>query len=202
MMTRRGLGWLSEAADLPERCRERWADDPRRPYGLPAGRLFDLVALEQRVGLETFDQLERHGMPVGPVMVDWDTRQVGFFQPVGSRARFERMLTAETSDPPAYRYLTDGTLVVVPGPMPLAGDRYTWLRAPSARPEATPARTAALAAMFVAAHALVRRADRYGEELAEKASAVRSLGPDAGGAEREGPDDGRTRSGAGPGSRR
>ena len=163
-MTRRGLGWLSEAADMPDRCREVWADDPRRPYALPAGRNFDVVVLEQRVGTETFDQLGRHGLPVGPVMADRATRQVGFFVPTGSRELFERTLTAESLDPPGYRYLTAGTIVVTPGPMPLSGDRYTWLRAPATPLEATPAQTAALAAMCVAAHELVQRADRYGEQ--------------------------------------
>lgn len=172
-MTRRGLAWLSQAADEPGRCREVWADDPRRPFALPAGRRFDVVALEQRVGVEVCDQLERHGMPLGPVMADWAGREVGFFLPPGSRARFARMLSAETADPPQYRYLGAGVIVVVPGPMPLSGDRYTWLHAPIGEPVATPARTAALAAMFVAAYGLVKRAERYGEELAaHRASAT------------------------------
>ncbi|MGK5530293.1 bifunctional DNA primase/polymerase [Streptomyces sp. URMC 129] len=170
MVTRRGLEWLAAAADLPDRCREVWGDDPRRPYAIPTGRTFDVVALEQRVGVETFDQLERHNMPVGPVMADWSAQQIGFFLPVGSRERFGRMLVDEAKETtPEYRYLADGSLVVVPGPMPLSGDRYTWLRAPARQTEGTVSRVAALAAMLVAASELVRSADRYGETYARSA---------------------------------
>ncbi|MGP4111974.1 bifunctional DNA primase/polymerase [Streptomyces sp. 4N509B] len=163
-MTRRGIAWLSEAAELPQRCREVWEDDPRRPYGLPAGRRFDVVVVEQRVGVETFAQLDRHGLPTGPVMADWGSEAVGFFVPPRSRARFGRMLSAESANAPKYRYLDDGSLVVVPGPMPLAGDRYVWLYAPTSTPDASPARTAALAAMLVASHQVVQRAEQYGKE--------------------------------------
>ncbi|WP_078857276.1 bifunctional DNA primase/polymerase [Streptomyces sp. NBRC 109706] len=178
MMTRRGLGWLSEAADLPERCREVWADDPRRPYALPTGRLFDVVVLEQRIGVETFDQLERHQMPVGPVMADWATRQIGFFLFPGSRAPFDRTLASESSEPPTYRYLGTNSLAVVPGPMPLSGDRYTWLRAPAKRLDNTPTHAVTLAAMLVAAHELVIRADRYGEALSRRTADDSGKGTD------------------------
>lgn len=174
MMTRRGLAWIAEAAEDPHRCREMWADDPRRPYTMPAGRRFDVLVLGQRVGVETFDQLERHGMPVGPVMADWASQQVGFFLPNGSRSRFGRMVHVETSTPPAYRYLGVGSTVTVPGPVPLSGDRFVWLRAPIAPLNRSPARTAALAAMFVAAFGLVSRADRYGQER-QLRNAVRAL---------------------------
>ncbi|MDW6059917.1 bifunctional DNA primase/polymerase [Streptomyces sp. FXJ1.4098] len=164
MMTKRGIHWLSAAADDPEECRASWARNPRSPYTLPTGRLFDVVVIEQRVGLETFEQLDRRGLPMGPVLADWGAKQVGFFLPSKSRERFEAMVTGETPDPPEYRHLGPESLVVVPGPMPLSGDRYAWLRAPMRRPEANPARLGALAAMFVAAASVVSRADRYGEE--------------------------------------
>lgn len=181
MMTRRGLEWLSAAADEPERCRAVWADDPRRPYTLPVGRFFDVVAVDQRHGVETCDQLERHGMPVGPVMADWAARQVGFFLPPGSRNCFGQMVAEESTDPPAYRYLGCGSVVVVPGPMPLTGDRYVWLRAPVWRPLGGPTQVAALAAMFVAASGLVARAERYGEEHGRASSRGREVsGPEAG----------------------
>lgn len=171
-MTKRGMAWLSAAADDPAECREAWALDPRRPYPLSTGRYFDVVVIDQRVGMETFDQLDRHGMPLGPVMADWASRVTGFLLPSGSRARFDRMVMSEADEPLEYRYLGLGSVVVTPGPMPLSGDRHAWLRAPMRRPEATTARTAALAAMFVAASALVARADRYGQEqLAATASA-------------------------------
>ncbi len=164
MMTKRGMSWLAATADDPVDCRLVWTADPRHPYALPAGRYFDVVVIEERVGMETYEQLDRCAMPLGPVMVDWASRQTGFFLPSRSRERFERMVKHETTETPEYRYLSKGSTVVVPGPMPLSGDRYAWLRAPMHRPEATIARTAALAAMFVATAALVSRADRYRQE--------------------------------------
>lgn len=170
-MTRRGMQWLSAAAEDPEMCRARWADDPRRPYTLPTGRLFDVVVIRQQLGMETFDQLERRAMPIGPVMVDWSSQQMGFFLPTRSRERFARALERETDEAPEYRYLAEESFVVVPGPMPLSGDRYQWLRAPVRRPEATPLRTVALAVMRVGAATLLARAERYGEQYANRSVA-------------------------------
>ncbi|MFE4720600.1 bifunctional DNA primase/polymerase, partial [Streptomyces sp. NPDC056728] len=65
-MTTRGVEWLSAAADDPAGCRATWADDPRAPYALAAGRFFDVVTVDQRVGMEAFDQLLRRGLPFGP----------------------------------------------------------------------------------------------------------------------------------------
>ncbi|GAA2071399.1 hypothetical protein GCM10009801_23000 [Streptomyces albiaxialis] len=157
------MQWLSAAADNPEECRERWAADPRSPYALPTGRLFDVVAIEKRLGVETFDQLVRHGMPLGPVMADWAASMVGFFLPSGSRESFTHMLKNEAAGSLEYRYLDKGSVVVVPGPMPLGGERFAWLHAPVRRPEVTLGRTAAVAAMLVAASVVVSRADRYGQ---------------------------------------
>ncbi|MFI9355023.1 bifunctional DNA primase/polymerase [Streptomyces lydicus] len=161
-MTRRGIQWLSAVADDPVMCRAHWADDPRRPYALPTGRLFDVVVMSQRLGMETFDQLVRREMPLGPVMMDRRAKQIGFLLSSKSRGRFTRLLSLETATPPEYRYLDAGSFVVVPGPMPMADDRHQWLRAPIRRPEASPLRTASLAVMFAAASALIERADRYG----------------------------------------
>ncbi|MFF3819420.1 bifunctional DNA primase/polymerase [Streptomyces bluensis] len=162
-MTRRGIQWLSAVAEDPELCRARWADDPRQPYTLPTGRLFDVVVTNQRIGMETFDQLERRGMPVGPVMIDYGAKRMGFFLATRSRERFTRALARETDAPPEYRYRERGSFVVVPGPIPLSGDRYQWLAAPLRRPEASPLRTIALAVMLVGAADVIARADRYGE---------------------------------------
>ena len=163
-MTRRGVEWLSAAADDPEMCRARWADDPRGPRMLPTGRLFDVVAIDQRIGLETFDLLVRRQMPLGPVMIDHAARRVGFFLNSRWQERFVRFLTRATDNPPPYRYLGDNSFVVVPGPMPMSGDRYQWLRAPVRRPEADPLRAVALAFMFVAAADLLARVDHYSEQ--------------------------------------
>ncbi|WP_330175082.1 bifunctional DNA primase/polymerase [Streptomyces sp. NBC_01498] len=175
------MEWLSSVADDPELCREHWADDPRRPYALPTGVAFDAVVTEQRLGVETFDQLERRGMPVGPVLADRAGRQLGFFLPPKSKDRFERAIARETEAPPTYRYLQRESFIVVPGPISLAGDRYQWLRAPHHPPEPSPLRTVSLAVMLVASAALMERADCYGEEYSDAgAGEVDGLVPEKG----------------------
>ena len=171
-MTRRGVEWLSAAADDPEMCRAHWADDPRAPCLLPTGRLFDVVTIDYRTGLETFDQLLRRDMPLGPVMVDHAARRVGFFLNSQLRDCFIRFLDRATDNPPQYKYLSQGAFVVVPGPMPMTGDRCQWLRAPVRRPEANPLRPVALAFMLVAAAELLERVDHYGEQYPNPAAAA------------------------------
>jgi Bifunctional DNA primase/polymerase, N-terminal len=172
MVTKRGLDWITAAAEDPALCRSVWADDPRRPYLLPTGRLFDVVVIAQRVGMETFDQLRRRRMPLGPVMADWGSQELGFLLPMDSRERFARLVATETADPPPYRYLDKNAYVVVPGPEALSGDRCGWLLAPRRKCVESPERTAALAVMFVAAASLVERAERYGEETRRPAAAA------------------------------
>lgn len=162
--SRRGMQWLAAVADDPVMCRAVWADDPRKPYLLPTGRLFDVVAMRERVGMETFDQLARRRLPLGPVMVDRGAQQMGFFLPPRSREAFVRAVEVETNEPPPFRYLEHGSYVVVPGPMALTGDRHEWLRAPVRRPDSASARVTVLAVVFVAAARLVSRVERYGEE--------------------------------------
>ncbi|WP_268983465.1 bifunctional DNA primase/polymerase [Streptomyces fuscigenes] len=169
-MTRRGVQWLSAGADDPEMCRARWADDPRQPYALATGRLFDVVVVNLRLGTEVFEQMERREMALGPVAVDRAAQQAGFFLPTNSRSRFERCLARETSTSPPYRYMEHGSFIVVPGPMPLATDRHQWLRAPIRRPETSPLRTACLAVMLAATAELIARADHYNEQYPSAAA--------------------------------
>lgn len=165
-MTRRTMNWLSLASEDAVQCRQGWADEPRKPQVLATGTYFDVLATDQRVGMETFDQLRRRGMPVGAVMVDWAARRMGFFLPPASGPHFARVLGQETDDPPAYRVLSERSYVVVPGPMALSGDRFEWLNAPIRPQDCSRQQTVALAVMFAAASQLIARADRYGQETA------------------------------------
>ncbi|MER5916140.1 bifunctional DNA primase/polymerase [Streptomyces sp. NPDC001982] len=169
-MTTRGVEWLSAAADDPAGCRETWADDPCAPYALAAGRFFDVVTVEQRVGMETFDQLLHRGLPFGPVALDQKARRVGFFLGSRSEETFVHHLAQEAGTPPSYRYLGRGSVVVVPGPMPMTGDRYQWLRAPTRRPIANPLRPVALATILIASAELLARVDRYSEQYPSAAA--------------------------------
>ncbi|MFD5291200.1 bifunctional DNA primase/polymerase [Streptomyces rochei] len=174
-MTRRGIEWLSAAAAKPAECRQVWADDPRRPSLLPTGRFFDVLSVEQRLGMEMFDRLQRSGMPFGPAIADRKAQRVGFFLGSEARETFLFYLGRETSSPPPYRYLGEGCAVVVPGPIPLSDDRYQWLRAPMRRPEANPLRPVALATALVASAELLARIDRFDERYPTPYAAVAAL---------------------------
>lgn len=169
------MEWLSAAADNPEECRKVWADDPRMPCLLPTGRFFDVVSVDQRLGMEMFDRLQRTGMPFGPSVIDRKAQRVGFFLCSQSRETFRYYLGRETSTAPKFRYLCDGSAVVVPGPIPLSEDRYQWLRAPTRRPEANPLRPVALATTLVASAELLARIDRFDEQYPTPYSAVAAL---------------------------
>jgi len=160
------MDWLSLASADPMQCSKDWDDQPREPQVLATGTYFDVLAIDQRTGMETFDQLRRRGMPVGAVMVDWAARRMGFFLPAVSGPQFARALGQETDNPPDYRVLSEGSYVVVPGPMALSGDRFEWLNAPVRPQHGSPLQTVALAVMFAAASQLIARADRYGQETA------------------------------------
>lgn len=174
-MTRRGMEWLSAAADNPVECRQVWADDPRMPALLPTGRFFDVLSVDQRLGMEMYDRLLRSGMPFGPTAIDRKAQRVGFFLSSQSRESFTHYLERETSTPPTYRYLDEGSAVVVPGPIPLFDDRYQWLRPPTRRPEANPLRPVALATALVASAELLARIDRFDEQYPTPYAAVAAL---------------------------
>lgn len=166
MMTRRSIEWLSLASEDPTQCHMKWLDDPRQPQLVATGSLFDVLAVDQQTGMETFDQLRRRGMPVGAVMVDRGAGRMGFFLPVESRQQFEQALSRETDAPPQYRILSEDSYVVVPGPMALTGDRFEWLSAPMHPQHGSPLQIIALAVMLAAASQLIARAEHYGQEAA------------------------------------
>ncbi|WNI19789.1 bifunctional DNA primase/polymerase [Actinacidiphila sp. ITFR-21] len=160
---RSGVQWLTHAAEDEEACRDTWKYDPRSPYPLPIGPCFELLAVDQELALETFDQLRRRELPAGPVLADWAARKVGFMLAPGSRDLFLRALARQTDTPPAYRYLETDAVVVVPGPLTMTGDRYEWLLPPVGEIGSSPLVASALAVMLAASAALIERAAHFGE---------------------------------------
>ncbi|MFI0898052.1 bifunctional DNA primase/polymerase [Streptomyces sp. NPDC020983] len=166
MVTRRSIDWLCEASDDPQQFRMVWSDDPRQPQVVATGALFDVVATDQQLGIEALDQLRRRGMPVSAVLIDRAARRTGFMVPPDTQGVFERTLARETSEPLPYRYLGDGSYVVLPGPVPLPGDRFEWLNPLKRRQHCSPLQTVALAVMLAASADLIARAEQYGLEPA------------------------------------
>ncbi|MEV7565402.1 hypothetical protein [Streptomyces tanashiensis] len=88
---------------------------------LPAGRLWDAVAVPEPLGYGLLDAVAPGGhAPTGPVLCD--------------HKRHELVLLTTPGSPPAElgeaaRYLTTGTWLAVPDPARLV-DRLSWLAAP------------------------------------------------------------------------
>ncbi|MFG2639296.1 hypothetical protein ACGFX8_37805 [Streptomyces sp. NPDC048362] len=92
-----------------------------------------------------------------------------------SREAFTHYLQRETPAPPKYRYLDNGSAVVVPGAIPLFDGRYQWLRPPTRRPAANPLRPVARATALVASAELLARIDRFDERYPTPYGAVAAL---------------------------
>jgi hypothetical protein len=72
-----------------------------------------------------------------------------------------RVLARETNSRLAYRYVDAGSVVVVPGLLTFAGDRYEWLAPPVDEMDASPVRAVALAVMLAQGFGVVAwRPDR------------------------------------------
>ncbi|MFE1443776.1 hypothetical protein [Streptomyces sp. NPDC058739] len=79
---RRALEWLAAAAKDPGACREEWEHGSTGVHLLEAGRLWDVLAVPERIGLYAVDRLST--LPAagrGPVLHDAKSRRVGFLLP-------------------------------------------------------------------------------------------------------------------------
>jgi hypothetical protein len=91
---RRGIEWYSATADDPVMCRAKWADKPRRARLLRTGRLFGVVVISRRIGLETFGQLVCREALIGSVTWEHESQQVGSFLGRHRGEPFEAVLAA------------------------------------------------------------------------------------------------------------
>ncbi|MER5489457.1 hypothetical protein ABT024_40785, partial [Streptomyces sp. NPDC002812] len=80
------------------------------PCLLATGRLFDVVSVEQRLGLEMFDRILRSGLPFGPSLIDRKAQRVGFF--LGSQSRDGRLVAATLGLKPVVKNSTWENLFV------------------------------------------------------------------------------------------
>lgn len=99
--------WLASAASDPEACRWEWERNPLGVALLPAGRLWDVLILPDRLGDRARAALVGIAGPPGPVLADLGERRLGFFVPPGTAGRW-----ADTG----VRGAGYGTWIVVPYP--------------------------------------------------------------------------------------
>lgn len=162
-VTDRGVSWLVAASDHPEQIRVEWRRYPRAPMLLPTGRRFDVLTVEERVGVEAVDVLRRSGTHPGPVLGDWRVRKVGFLVAVGADPVIRRLLerSRDGSAVPC-RYVGLGGYVVVPGPEPVDKGWLEWIEPPNGERPSLWSRLTPLVDGLITATRTVRSSDQYG----------------------------------------
>lgn len=116
--------WLASACDDPTVCLREWRLSERGVVLLPAGRLWDALAVPETLGHHLLNAVTRCGQPTtGPVLRNSRRQELVLLMTPGSPAtRLER----------AARYLTTGTWLAVPDPgRRVAG--LSWLIPPDGR---------------------------------------------------------------------
>lgn len=100
--------WLASACDDPTACLREWRLSERGVVLLPAGRLWDALAVPETLGHSLLNAVARCGHPkTGPVLHNSRRQELVLLMTPGSPAtRLER----------AARYLTTGTWLAVPDP--------------------------------------------------------------------------------------
>lgn len=100
--------WLASACDDPTACLREWKLSERGVVLLPAGRLWDALAVPETLGHSLLNAVARCGQPTtGPVLRDNRRQELVLLMTPGSPAtRLER----------AARYLTTGSWLAVPDP--------------------------------------------------------------------------------------
>ena len=115
-----GMDWLAEASPDPAGCRRAW----RRPgvtlMMLPAGRRWDVLSVQGRLGRPALAVLARTGRRPGPVLADFGDESVGFLVPAGTAAHLLGT---------GLGVAGEGTWVVLPHPA-RPGSSMRWLVAP------------------------------------------------------------------------
>lgn len=100
--------WLASACDDPVSSLREWRLSERGVMLVPAGRLWDALAVPETLGHSLLNAVARSGRPrTGPVLRSSRRREfVLLVTPDGPAARLQR----------AARYMTTGTWLAVPDP--------------------------------------------------------------------------------------
>ncbi|GGT80408.1 hypothetical protein GCM10010272_26010 [Streptomyces lateritius] len=100
--------WLASACDDPTTCLREWRLSERGVVLLPAGRLWDALAVPETLGHGLLNAVARRGHPTtGPVLRNSRRQELVLLMSPGSTAtRLEK----------AARYLTTETWLAVPDP--------------------------------------------------------------------------------------
>ncbi|MFE6688415.1 hypothetical protein ACFVFQ_18335 [Streptomyces sp. NPDC057743] len=139
------VDWLVSAAPDPDACRRAWERNPLGVALLEAGRCWDVLIVEGRLGRPAVDVLARDRGRPGPVLSDFRDARTGFFVPAGTVAHWLGT---------GVRGAGRGTWIVVPYPGRATGG-VRWLVPPDGTGTLTDP-----VALELALHAAVAARDR------------------------------------------
>lgn len=163
-VTEFGVAWLSAASERPRQFRAAWRKRPYEPMLVPTGRLFDLLTVDESIGLEAVDLLRRDRHELAPAFQDRAVNKVGFLVLVGALPLVQRTLHRNPyGDQLAYGYVGPGGYLVVPALAARPAARFTWLEPPTGLSRNGLGQLVPLVDALVIAAFNVRLAAEYGE---------------------------------------
>ncbi|MFD7324003.1 hypothetical protein ACFV9D_23350 [Streptomyces sp. NPDC059875] len=117
--------WLASACDDPAGCLREWQVGQQGVVLVPAGRVWDALAVPEMLGRSLLNAVARSGHPAtGPVLVDSRRQELVLLMDPGSPpARLDR----------AARYLTSGTWLAIPDPGRRKVTGLSWLVPPDGK---------------------------------------------------------------------
>ncbi|WP_405745073.1 bifunctional DNA primase/polymerase [Streptomyces sp. NBC_01525] len=117
------VDWLVSAATDPDACRWAWERSPLGVALLPAGKRWDVLIVDGKLGYPTLDVLTWVTPRPGPVLSDFGDSRMGFFVPPGTATRWLGT---------GIRGAGKGTWIVVPYPGRATGG-VRWIVPPDGR---------------------------------------------------------------------
>ncbi|TDQ54915.1 bifunctional DNA primase/polymerase [Actinorugispora endophytica] len=129
--------WAMEAGTDPAVITRWWGAEPDANVILPTGRVFDVFDVPAEAGVSAMAQMDRAGLPAGPVAAV-DARRYLFFVATRSPADEDEWWSCHldcvpetVADSPGLRWHCRNSYVPAPPSTLPSGGRVDWIRPPS-----------------------------------------------------------------------
>jgi hypothetical protein len=129
--------WQRQATVDADTLARWWVTDPDANIVLPTGRVFDVFDVPAKAGQAALDQMEREGVPVGPVANHGDERYLFFVATRGAPVDEDEWWSCHldtvpesVAETPGMRWhCRDSYVVAPPSVLPFGGE-VTWVNSP------------------------------------------------------------------------
>ncbi|GAA4620851.1 bifunctional DNA primase/polymerase [Actinoallomurus vinaceus] len=139
--------WQRQATVDTETLASWWMRDPDANIVLPTGRVFDVFDVPAKAGQTALEQMEREGVPVGPVAAHGDERYLFFVATRGAPVDEDEWwnchldtVPESIEDSPGMRWHCRDSYVLAPPSVLPFGREVTWVREPHNAPLPDPVR--------------------------------------------------------------